>query len=77
MAFFFPQNAFTALLEGTQATRELGEVLSPSSPGFSATSEPRFSQVFHEDTVPAKPKRGDSGESLCEGQEIGFTEDDY
>lgn len=54
-----------------KATWELGEALNFIQ--LHITSEPRFSWVYHEDTVPTKLRRANTRESLCEGQKIMFT----
>lgn len=71
--FFFLQNGVTALPGGyvPKATWEFGEALNVFQ--LHKTTKPRFSQVYHEDTVPAELKGDNTRESLCEGQKIMFT----
>ena len=69
--FFFPQNAFTALLEGTQATRELGEVLHPVHLAFLQLLSLAFLRCFTRTPFLPSPKGATAGNPFVKDKRLG------
>lgn len=69
--FFFPSKCSPSPTGGSKSDVGVGQALNFTQPH--TTSKARRSRVYHEDAVPAELKRGNTRESLCEGQKIIFT----